>query len=64
MAPQSTLELLRKEHAELQDKYADLQQNYTLLQATIDPTQSSDVSTLSGQLVASMKSLFEYHTFR
>ncbi|PIO67940.1 ankyrin repeat protein [Teladorsagia circumcincta] len=57
------LDLLREEHLELLNKYADLQQKYAALQSKVDPDQVADTSTLSGQLCATLKNLFENHAF-
>ncbi|RCN29576.1 ankyrin repeat protein [Ancylostoma caninum] len=58
------LDLLREEHLKLQSKYEQLQQQYAFLQAKVDPGQSPDAGSLAGELFATMKNLFEQHTFR
>ncbi|VDO89441.1 unnamed protein product [Haemonchus placei] len=57
------LNLLRDEHLELLNKYGELQQKYATLQSKVDPDQVPDASTLAGQLCATMRNLFENHTF-
>ncbi|ETN85672.1 BTB/POZ domain protein [Necator americanus] len=63
MGSLSDLDLLREEHLKLQSKYEQLQQHYGFLQAKVDPGQSPEISSLAGELFATMKNLFEHHTF-
>ncbi|KIH60881.1 FYVE zinc finger [Ancylostoma duodenale] len=64
MGSLNQLDLLREEHLKLQSKYEQLQQQYAFLQAKVDPGQSPDAGSLAGELFATMKNLFEQHTFR
>ncbi|EYC10625.1 hypothetical protein Y032_0054g2466 [Ancylostoma ceylanicum] len=63
MGSLNQLDLLREEHLKLQSKYEQLRQQYAFLQAKVDPGQSPDAGSLAGELFATMKNLFEQHTF-
>ncbi|KJH51651.1 FYVE zinc finger [Dictyocaulus viviparus] len=62
MSTFDSLDLLREEHRQLQEKYAQLQEQNIILQTRIEPDANPD-DCFAGQLLSTVRSLFEHHKF-